>query len=64
MDNSCTGRRRAPPESLTAPPPRAVKLSAGAPRRPVHEVIRVGQHKAVILVNHQIVLEAFHPWHS
>ena len=36
-----------------------MKLSAGAPRRPVHEIVRVGQDETVILV---IILIAFHPW--
>ena len=44
---------------------RAVKLSAGAPRRPVHEIVRVGQDETVILIILIIVviiLVALHPW--
>ena len=43
----------------------AVKLSAGAPRRPVHEIVRVGQDETVILIILiilVIILVAFHPW--
>ena len=49
---SCTGRRGAPSESLTARPiPLAGReLSAGAPHRPVHEIVRVRQDETVMLL--------------
>ena len=40
---------------------RAMKLSASAPRRPVHEVVRVEQDEPVILTIHQIILDALRP---
>ena len=40
----------------------AVRFSAGAPRWPMHGVVRVGQDETVILIIHQIILDAFHPY--
>ena len=39
-----------------------MKLSAGAPRRPVHEIVCVGQDETVILMILAIILIAFHLW--
>ena len=47
------------------PPPRAEKASAGAPRRPVQEIVRAGQAETVILIILiilWIILLAFHPY--
>ena len=47
------------------PRARAARFSAGALRKLVHEVVqlvRVAQDETVILIIHQIILDAFHPY--
>ena len=61
ITHALAGEQRWRKVSWRAPAPlRAVKLSAGAPRRPVHEIVRVGQDETVTLIIHQIILEASH----
>ena len=65
---SCTGRRGAPAEVFSVRgggDGRAEKASAGAPRRPVQEIVRGGRAETVILIILiilWIILLAFHPY--
>ena len=58
--------RSAGGKSHGAPPAhmRAMKRVSGAPSRPVHEVVRVAQDKTIILIAHQILLDARRPLSS